>query len=243
MASEVGPLQPAYAELHNGGATGYSVGSVVAANGVVAVFDGDGFLVLESTPATSGTLLTGFHRLGTLDPKSFQYLRVKTEGSVGSISVKAVLPDGSTTATIGTVTAGTSKDIDLASHVQGGQEYIGLLFTFSGDGTSGPVLLGYQLKALPLPKRQRILKWPLLVTDTYQDRYSVTRGGRDGAWETWSRLEELEESNALVSFTDHRTGETGNAYIEQLELQMDTPSKGASTGFGGIGYATLRKVS
>lgn len=199
-----------------------------------------------SEPVTStGTLTTGYHRLGTLEPKMFRSLRIKVGGSSGSIATSAVLSDGSTVS-LGSVSAGNTSELSL-SGITTAQEYIALRFTLTATGSStvGPILLGYQLKALPMPKRQRLIRVPLMMFDTEQGALGRPIGAEKSAWTRLAALEALEESNALVTYTDKDTGETGTALIESIEMLRRNGSKGISrsNGFGGVVTVTLRKVA
>lgn len=191
----------------------------------------------------SGFILTGFHRFGTLDSKHFQSVRVRVGGDGGTVTATLVRSDGTETM-LGVASPGDPTDLDIG--LTGPQESIALKFTLTRDPDNayvGPELLGYQLKALPSPTRQRLIKVPVVAADVVRDRHGVDRGRRGAAYENWMRLEAMEEDDALVAFTDLRTGETGDVYIESVELQTDTPSRNGESGFGGIGYITLRKVS
>lgn len=202
--------------------------------------------------AAQGGLLTGLHRFGTLDGKHFQEVLVRSEGG-GTIEVWRLDADGTETQLIALsgvremragATDAPSRTFPVG--LSGPSEAIGLRFVLNrdeGDTTLGPTLLGYQLKALPSPKRQRLIKVPVVAADIIRGRHGVDIGKRGAAYENWMRLEAMEEDDALVTFTDLRTGETGDVYIESVELQTDTPARNGEAGFGGIGYITLRKVS
>lgn len=199
----------------------------------------------------SGTLLTGYHRYGTLDPKVFHSVAVhansdyydawgtKVAVATGSIDVSAVEADG-TEFLLGTVMPGDEKvTFDIPGEAR---ERLALRFDFNTDPTASvygwaPMLLGYQLKALPLPKRQRLIRVPLMLFDKEESRSHVVTGRKGRAWERLSALEALEQSNAVVEFTDHDTGETGTALIESTEVMGK-----ASSDFGGVLTVTLRKV-
>jgi hypothetical protein len=196
-------------------------------------------LYKESTLATTGWLQTSNLRMGTLDPKAFRYLTVRTTGTTGSVAVSVITPNGTTTS-VGTVNAGTSADLSLASALPTPVEYVALKFTFTGSGGAGPTLVGFQLKALPVPKRQRMIRVPLMLFD--QER---NRSGQQIVADPWDRLaalEALEESNAVVTFTDRETGETGSAYIEAIEVSRKAPAATGSGGFGGVIFVTLRRL-
>lgn len=193
-----------------------------------------------STSAAAGYLVTAQHRLGTLDPKVFYSATIRCDLDGGEISVYEERADGTRTV-IGYLGNGeTLATFPFATQTP--VESMGLSFELYG-GSAKPVLLGYQIKALPAPGRQRILRWPLVVSDVTTTRSGVAKGKAGSAWENWSLLEAMEEADALVTFTDHRTGETGEAYIESTEMESDTPSKNHIDGFGGVGYLTLRKIS
>lgn len=238
MLAEIDDLQPVWAKLAPMDA-GTLLGAVITPDEHLMAWDGDGFYRTGSGLQDEGYVTTGFHRLGTLDPKSFQYLRVKTEGTTGDVVVSALLPDGTETE-VGTVAAGGSADLSLTTAVPAPAEYIALKFTLSGDGTDGPVLLGYQLKALPVPKRQRMIRVPLLLFDREQSRSGQTMVFNP--WDRLAALEALEVSNAVVSFTDTETTETGDAYIESVEVDREAPAARGHGGFGGIVWVVLRKL-
>lgn len=234
-------LEPAWAEVRPVATGGTLFGATATPDGKIMSWDGSGFYRSTTGYVTSGTMLTGFHRLGTLEPKAFQYLRVITEGTVGSVSVDVVLPDGTSTS-VGSVAAGNSAEISLAAAVPTPAEYIALRFTLAGDGVGTPTLLGYQLKALPLPKRQRMKRVPLMLFDREQNRVGQEMGNDGSAWTRLQALEALETANAVVGFEDKETGETGSAYIESVEMRRTAPTSRHGDGFGGTIWLTLRVI-
>jgi hypothetical protein len=233
--------------------SGVRTGSVEMARGYRVFWGGDNSLSTTTYFETeldqtdlypTGYVKTSYHRFGTLDPKRFQKVIVRAKGDGGTIQVYQVEADGTETS-LGTMnaTAGLGTfDFATTDPV----ERMALKFVLTRDGTDatvGPTLLGYQIKALPVPERQRILKVPLLINDELTLRRGTRAGHRGKAYEDIAELEALESSQAIVSFTDHRTGETGTAYIDSLDFQGDTPASENSNGFGGIAYVTLRVLS
>lgn len=220
-------------DIHLGGAVETSRGFVVWADG--------GFRATGEDLVTQGWVTTGYHRLGTLDPKSFRTISVRCGGDGGSIDVYRVDIDETETL-LGNITPAEGTK-DLAIGLDSPVERIAFKFMLKRDGvdtTLGPKLLGYQVKALPSPDRQRILKWPLSIADANKLRRGTSVGRPGQAYADEEALEDLETSDAVVTFTDHRTGETGKAYIDSVEFQSDTPPSATTDGFGGIAYVTLR---
>lgn len=193
----------------------------------------------------TGWIRTSFHRLGTLDGKRFDRVTVRADGS-GFVDVYQIDANEAETL-LGTLV--TSNKVGTFSFtLTGATERVALKFVIRAGATDQPAgqapkLLGYQIKAMPVPERQRLLRWPLIITDTYRTRYGQQRGKVGQAYTGLKALEALESSAAVVTFTDHRTGETGSAYLESVEFQSDTPSSHNTSGFGGIAQVTLRVLS
>lgn len=199
-------------------------------------------------------LTTGLHRLGTIDEKHFSSITIRCDptpdavrvqngtyrqdGS-GTITVYAVQQDGTETL-LGSVdgsTTGGELDIDIRA------EALAFKFVFETDEIGRfPYLAGYQLKALPVPKRQRMKRVPLMLFDREQNRIGQEMGNDGSAWTRLLALEALEEANAVVAFEDKETGETGSAYIESVEMRRTAPTSRHGDGFGGTIWLTLRVI-
>ena len=194
--------------------------------------------------AESGSLLTGFHRFGTLEPKKFHSVRVRLAGTGGAVTVARVMADGSEVP-IYTFDVADGDGGEITLSVQAPQEVLGLRFTLardSSDATVGPTLLGYQLRALPTPRRQRLIRLPLSLFDVERAASGRTSGRSGDAWARLEALEDMESSGGTFSFRDFRTGEAGECYIEKVEHRGMTPPGRQDSGFGGIVFVTLRKL-
>lgn len=195
----------------------------------------------ESLPMLSaaGSLTTAFLRFGTLEDKAFRSVLVRTDGE-GEVAVTLIEADGTETS-LGTVAAPSTAELPITADPQ---ERVALRFdlTPATSGVSGPTLLGYQLKALPVPKRQRMKRVPLALFDRESNRNGQQMGNDGSAWTRLQALEALEESNAVVDFEDKETGETGSAYIESVEMRRTAPTSRHSDGFGGTVWVTLRVI-
>lgn len=194
-----------------------------------------------ATPAASGTLTTGFHRFSTLELKKFQTVRVRVGGTGGTVAVAKVLASG-TVVPMYTLQVGTSSGEDVTLAMDDPAEMVGLKFTLTADGSLTPTLLGYQLRALPAPKRQRLIRIPLLLHDVERRGTTRAKGKTGSAWERLSALEEMESTGGTFTFQDFRTGESGQCFIESVEHKGTTPPGRQSDGFGGFVYLTIRKL-
>ena len=195
--------------------------------------------------ATEGTLYTGFHRFGTLEPKKFHTVKVRCSGTGGTVAVYKVLSDGSEVSLITIDLATSTGEDQITLGMDTPTELVGLKFVlarYPGDSTVGPTLLGYQLRALPAPKRQRLIRFPLMLMDV--ERRGVTRasGYEGSAWARLEALEDMEQSGGVFQFQDFRTGESGTCYIESVEHAGSTPPGKDNNGFGGVVLLTIRKL-
>lgn len=191
-----------------------------------------------------GSLFTGFHRFATLEPKRFDSVRIHLAGTSGTVNVVRVMPDGTELSLI-TLDVSQTHGEDVPLRLSTGEEAVGLKFVLApsaGAPTVSPTLLGYQLRALPDPSRQRMIRVPLMMKDVEGRRPTRGKGHTGSAWSRLQELENLETSRAIVAFRDFRTGESGRAYIESVEFRNVTPPTEKSTGFGGTAFLTLRKL-
>lgn len=219
-------------------------GAAVDSTGILYSWSGgDTFVASRDELTASGYLTTAYVRFGTLEAKHFSSVLVRVGGAGGTVETFRVDADGTETS-LGVVAynaASTELDLALAAPA----ERVALKFVLTrdpSDATRGPTLLGYQLKALPLPKRQRMIRVPLMLFDQETDAAGQRRGRPGDAWSRLSAMEALEQANALVTFEDKETGETGSAYIESLEVRRTAPTSLHKNGFGGLLYVTLRKL-
>jgi hypothetical protein len=200
----------------------------------------------ESTSLeTSGTLTTGYHRFATLEPKRFESVKVRASGTGGTITVSRVDQNGSVSS-LHTLDVSADHEAEIGLGLSTPMEAVGLRFTLTRsatDVTLGPTLLGYQLRALPEPQRQRLLRIPLLIKDVERRQPTRADGHAGGAWERLRALEEMESAGTSVIYQDFRTGETANVYIESVEFTNKTPPSAGSSGFGGTCFLTIRKLN
>lgn len=193
---------------------------------------------------SSGFLRTGFIRYNTLEPKFFKYINTRARIGLNNGIVVSSIIDGDTSfdlITLSDTSANTDIGIRLPSTKQ---EVLAFRFTLTNDGNmaDGPVFTGYQVKAIPAAKRQRLIQYPLQCYDTERDRFDVEFGYSGRAYELVSSLELLEEQGNVITITDFRVGETYKGIVEEVRFVNESSSDRDSSGFGGKLTVTVRKI-
>jgi hypothetical protein len=206
----------------------------------------NGHVYIESanTLVPTGYLKTGAIRYGTLEPKNFKFIRGRGDYTYGAMDIQTV---DSAANTYNIITYNTAAGSPESSTLQpeGPQEFISYKFTLSrstSDSSLGPVFKGYQAKALPATKRQRLIQFPVWCYDVETDRYSVQTGYEGRAWERIQLLEDLEAFGDIVNIQDFTTGERVQGLIERINFTRKTPPSGKFDGFGGVVSITIRTV-
>jgi hypothetical protein len=206
----------------------------------------NGAIYLESPTVlrSSGYLTTGAIRYGTLEPKNFKFIRGRGDFTNGAMDIQTIGPDDTTYTVITySSTAGTPEA--ATTYPEGAQEYVSYKFTLSRSASNtslGPIFKGYQAKALPATKRQRLIQFPVWCFDVETDRYGVQTGYENRAWERIQVLEAIEAAGDIVNVQDFTTGERIQALIERINFSRRTPPSGKFDGFGGLLSITVRTV-
>ena len=191
-----------------------------------------------------GWLETGLIRYNTLEPKFFKYVNTRARVGIDNGILVASVVDGGSSFDLITLTD-TSANTDIGIRLPSTkQEVLGFKFTLINDGevTDGPVLTGYQVKAIPAAKRQRLVQYPFQCYDTERDRFDVEFGYSGRAYELVSSLELLEEQGNVITITDFRLGETYKGIVEEVRFVNESSPDRDSAGFGGKLLVTVRKI-
>ena len=206
----------------------------------------EGAIFLESATVLrpSGYITTGAIRYGTLEPKNYKLLRARGDFTHGAMDLVSIDPSNNSyniityNSSVGTPEAATTNP-------EGPQEYLSYKFTLSRSASNtslGPIFKGYPAKALPATKRQRLIQFPVWCFDVETDRYGVTTGYENRAWERIQILEDIEAAGDIVNVQDFTTGERVQAIIERMNFVRKTPPSGKFDGFGGLLSITVRTV-
>lgn len=255
LAEFTSPLTPAYAtrrQVLGPVDTDRSVGWVNVGYRTMITWTSEGAWMVEESEhpgaagvETSGYVQTGFHRFGVLEPKSFHSVILRAKGTAGTISISIVRKDGTAQPL---VTLGPDQYQEASVNLPpiGNTEVIALRFTLAGTAGMAydamPVLLGYQIKALPAPARQRMIQIPLSCYDF--ERIGHQDVGSEGwAWDRLQALEEMEGSAGIVTFQDLNTNEQRQVFIERVQFQQTKPPSSGTNQFGGVVVVTMRCIS
>ena len=210
---------------------------------------GTGIYQQTTTLVANGYLQTGQIRYFTLEDKHFELIKLReTTPILGKIKLSSIDASGAVADVI-TV----DNNFDFTQEITGldqfdisPKESIALKFTFySAVGQSvgqEDSFNGYQLKALPAVKRERIITIPLLAFDQEMDRYNMTIGYKGRTWERIQALETVESAGDVIVLQDFRSGEQVRGVIESMKFTDTAPPSKAFAGYGGIITVQFRTV-
>jgi hypothetical protein len=207
----------------------------------VSSVNGDIYIQDLEALVPSGYLTTGRIRFNTIENKLYKFIiDSATYNGSSSITISYINKLGSTTSLYTLNSSNGNRENDLG--ISDPQEFIQLKFTLTSSGTSTPAFYGYQLKALPAAKRQRLIQYPVFNMDTETDKYNNRVGYTGKAYSAIVELEQREEDGDTVTVVDYRTGETFNAMIEEISYIGETPPDRGNENFGGKLLITVRKI-
>jgi hypothetical protein len=197
-----------------------------------------------SNLAATGYMTSGAIRYGTLEPKNYKLIRARGDYTNGAMDLQSI-DSTSTLYNIITYNSSVGSPEAATTNPEGSQEFLSYKFTLSrsaSDTSKGPIFKGYQAKALPATKRQRLIQFPVWCFDIEKDRYNVQTGYEGRAWERIQTLEDIEAAGDIVNVQDFTTGERIQAIIERIQFDRKTPPNGQFDGFGGLLLVTVRSV-
>ena len=201
------------------------------------------YLTTAQTLVASGTLVTGQVRYNTLESKSFRFLNVRRFGELaGTVNVQAVQAHG-TLADLYTYPEG-SANVEVQVVPSAPVESLGLKFTLTrsaGDSTKGPIIRGWQFKALPAVPRKQLWRIPLMCFDQETDRFGQRTGYPGFGMTRWQSLRNALQTGVPVVLQDFLAKETYTVLIEDIQLVQTSPPRQQS-GLGGVLVVTCREL-
>jgi hypothetical protein len=201
------------------------------------------------TYVSAGWLETGRIRLGTVENKGWRDLRLLTQpGITGTVTGFASTSESGSPSTWTTVITADGDRFDIAGKLTSvapspaSNLYVALELSSNVECSCPARLIGYQVRAVPAPERTRLLQVPVLLFDYQTDRKGYRIGKPGYAWDTLSKLQDMEESTAVVQWRDYTTGEAATAYVERVTFTRLSPPTNRASGVGGVCQVLLRLV-
>jgi hypothetical protein len=231
------------------GVTGTVWSIATFANGYKAFTVENSGLWVESQTnhVESGEITTGIIRFDTFENKAWKRIKIRLEDELqGDIDMFRVL-DGVDVA-FQTIPQGTTEiyDYDLApvfGTVSAEAQFKFRLNRNDTSATTGAVIYGYSVKALPTPTRARVIQIPLFCFDQETDRNKQIIGYQGYALARLQALEQMEAQGETLIIQDFTAGgEPIEAVVEQVTFTRTTPPNSNFSGYGGIIQVVARTV-
>ena len=218
-------------------------------NQVAFAISGSGVWLQHPTDLVeTGQIRNARIRYDTMENKAWKRIRVRTSNDLagGDIEIYKIGPTSDTVITTLYEGNSTTADIDLGdAYIQAGPDasFKLSLTRNSTDATTGPVVVGIAVKALPTPTRARILQIPLFCYDRETDKTGNMIGYEGYSRERLNALETIEANGQTVILQDfNQGGEATEVIIDQVTFTRSTPANRNYTGFGGIIQLIARTV-
>jgi hypothetical protein len=218
-------------------------------NQVAFAINGSGIWLQHPTELVeSGQIRSARIRYDTMENKAWKRIRIRTTNDLagGDIEIFKIGPTSDTVVTTLYEGNSTTADIDLgdAYPVAGPDASFKLTLTRnSTSATTGPVVVGMAVKALPTPTRARVLQIPLFCYDKETDKTGNMIGYEGYSRERLNALETIEANGQTVILQDfNQGGEPTEVIIDQVTFTRSTPANRNYTGFGGIITLIARTV-
>lgn len=218
-------------------------------NQVAFAINGSGIWLQHPTELVeSGQIRTARIRYDTMENKAWKRIRVRTSDDIAGGDIEIFKIGPTTDTVINTLYEGnsTTADIDLGDvyTTAGPDASFKLTLTRnSTDATTGPVVVGIAVKALPTPTRARVLQIPLFCYDRETDKTGNIIGYEGYSRERLNALETIEANGQTVILQDfNQGGEPTEVIIDQVTFTRSTPANRNYTGFGGIITLIARTV-
>jgi hypothetical protein len=218
-------------------------------NQVAFAINGSGVWLQHPTELVeSGQIRNARIRYDTMENKAWKRIRIRTSDDLagGDIEIYKIGPTSDTV--IATLYEGnsTTADIDLGDVYTTAGPDASFKLTLTRNSTSattGPVVVGIAVKALPTPTRARVLQIPLFCYDKETDKTGNIIGYEGYSRERLNALETIEANGQTIILQDfNQGGEPTEVIIDQVTFTRSTPANRNYTGFGGIITLIARTV-
>jgi len=198
-----------------------------------------------------GWLETGRIRLGTLEKKAWRDLRMLSQAAIqGDITGYASI-SGTGSPSTWTQVATTNLDVpDVVGSLTpvapaaASDLYLAFRLRTNQSCLCSAKLIGYQVRAVPSPRRNELIEVPVLLFDFEIDKTGARYGAQGNAWARFQALKSLEQEGRMILWRDFTTGEVSEGYVEGVYLhRIGQPSRGKQgTSGGGVCRVVIRLV-
>lgn len=215
---------------------------------VFAVVGSGSYLESATALEPTGYFQTGRIRYSTLEPKIFKFVSVFTPPVIaGSLTASIGDPSGAVTSvfTIGDTGGAEIKDVILPAPATA-VEWAQLRLDFDRstvDTSTGPVVTGWQLKALPGAVRQRMFVIPLLCFDREKSQQGQTYGHDGRTIVRLEAFEQLAQRGDAVSFQDLASGLSYLVVIDDFQFEQKASPGLGKNNWGGYLTVQLRTIA
>ena len=245
-------LQFAYAPdlVAPSGTAGECRSVTIADNKLWFSVNGAGVFREMSTYVDDGWIETGRIRLGVMENKSWRDLRlIGANGLQGTVTAYASVTGAgnpSTWDSVISVTAATNDaygKLNAAAPLPTPDLWVAFHLQSNPSCSCSSRMIGYQLRAMPSPRRNELIQIPVRMFDFEKDRQGSNYGRQNGAFDRFNALKQMENIGNTVVFRDYTTGEQLEVYVESVTWRKTiAPSRGDRKNIGGVVTLLLRSV-
>jgi hypothetical protein len=196
-----------------------------------------------------GWLETGRIRLGTVEPKAWRDLRLLAAPNItGSIQGYASITGVGAPSTWQQVISANvdapdnSGKLTSVAPLPSASLWVAFKLISSPSCGCSARMVGYQVTAVPSPKRTELILAPLMLFDNETDRQGARYGKENNAYDRYQALKAMEQRGATVTYRDFTTGESTEVYVERVEYVRTTPPTRQKGANGGILRVLMRVV-
>lgn len=195
----------------------------------------------------NGYLETGRIRYNTEEPKLYKFFSVRTPSPLlGNLTVSVLNEGGGDVSHITygpTLSAGTG-DVGISTP-QGPQTWLKLKFTLirGSDDTTGAILNGWQMKALPGSIRQRVITHTFLCLDSEVDKTGQRMGYEGFARDRLELFRAVARAGDVVTFQELQDQLATQVVIEDWEFRQSGPPGPNRGTLGGYLTVVMRTVA
>ena len=203
-----------------------------------------------TTFVDDGWIETGRIRLGVVENKSWRDLRlIGINGLLGTITAYASVTGSNAPSTWDAVVAVDSNTTDANGKLNAAAPlptpdlWVAFHLQSNPECSCSARMIGYQVRAVPSPRRNELIQIPVRMFDYEKDRQGSSYGRVNGAYDRFVALKQMENIGNTVVFRDYTTGEQLEVYVEQVTWKKTiAPSRGDRKNSGGIVTMLLRSV-